>query len=793
MPFKNVDFSEDALSFAQANGFVSLEVEEDIPLERVQFPGDQPKREKKKDKRKKDSGESVHDDARQADVNKDAKAGKQRKKPKHSEAVGADDDDAPHGSSSSAPLLPDSGDLFASLVAEMKQGPRKSPVAPSEPRDAAAPSQSKKAKTKATLPKAVQDIDSDDDDDEDDDDDDDDDDEGVMEDEDDEDDGEDMEEEEEEEGESMQEEEEEEEEEEEAEGEEEEGEEAMEDEATAGNGEDDDIAAPVELSPVWRTFGLHDDLLAKIAANGFVKPTPIQQACLPAALHGRRDVVGAAETGSGKTLAFGLPILQSLLAEPSPRAKPERLYALIVAPTRELANQVASHLRAVAPEGVDVVSLVGGMSIDKQRRLLARKPEIAVGTPGRLWELASDGGMTPHLGRLSELRFFVLDEVDKMVEAGHFRELRNILGQVERKVTNDDGAEGFAEEEDTAAATAAAGAPSAAAKRQTFLFSATLMLPPNAKEANAKALAKAKPTKKDSTMDTVLRMLVFRNSLKVIDLSRPELVAAGLTQAQLSCTHEEKDVFLFLLLRTRLASGRTIVFTNAVTALVRLRSLLSLLELPMPLIALQGGMQQRARLKALDRFRSLPSGVLLATDVAARGLDISGVDSVVHYQLPRSAEVYVHRSGRTARAASCGLSVALVEPADIKSHRRLCADLAMPDGLEELAVDAQMLPRVREVVAIARRLDIAAHAKSKKRRASSQRKKLAREMDLGTDSDDDSDDERRFESETERRQAAREKQQNEQLRANLKRLLGRIERPTGKAVHLVAKGGAKWQ
>ena len=225
---------------------------------------------------------------------------------------------------------------------------------------------------------------------------------------------------------------------------------------------------------------MHDDLLAKIAANEFVKATPISKRACPLRCTG-----GATSWRGRNGLRQDSRIWPPHIAEPAGGALAARqargLYALIVAPTRELANQVASHFQAVAPEGVDVVSLVGGMSIDKQPLLAQardrrRHAGAAVGV--------EDGGMTPHLGRLSELRFFVLDEVDKMVEAGHFRELRDILGQVERKVTNDDGAEGFAEEEDTAAATAAAKCP-APLRRADVPVRATPAA--NAKEANAKA------------------------------------------------------------------------------------------------------------------------------------------------------------------------------------------------------------------------------------------------------------------------------------------------------------------
>ena len=167
---------------------------------------------------------------------------------------------------------------------------------------------------------------------------------------------------------------------------------------------------PVKDMSAWADFGLDERLLGKLAAAGFAAPRPIQREVMPAAIHGRRDVCGAAETGSGKTLAFGLPILQRLLELEDVGTPPEGLFALIIAPTRELASQVAGHLRAVAPDCIRVVNLVGGLSIDKQKRLLNQKPQVAVATPGRLWELMQDHTV-PHLRSLDSVRFFVLDEV----------------------------------------------------------------------------------------------------------------------------------------------------------------------------------------------------------------------------------------------------------------------------------------------------------------------------------------------------------------------------------------------
>ena len=259
----------------------------------------------------------------------------------------------------------------------------------------------------------------------------------------------------------------------------------------------------------WDRFGLHESLVAALLARGFTSPTPIQAESLPATLHGHRDVIGAAETGSGKTLAFGLPILHRLAELRDAGTPPRGLFALVVTPTRELALQIASHLRALV-DSTNVVTLVGGMSVEKQQRLLRARPPVVIATPGRLWELISEHSVG-YLHRLRHLRFFVLDEVDRMVEAGHYRELGHLLGLLakagrdgddEASGDDDDGGGGHAE------------AP-AEARRQTLLFSATLMLPAAAREAHAKRLKRHRPLPEGSTLDTLLRSVVFLNKTKV--------------------------------------------------------------------------------------------------------------------------------------------------------------------------------------------------------------------------------------------------------------------------------------
>jgi len=531
--------------------------------------------------------------------------------------------------------------------------------------------------------------------------------------------------------------------------------------------------AAVDMS-AWAQFGLHERLLRKLAAAGFTSPRPIQREVLPVAVHGRRDVCGAAETGSGKTLAFGLPILHRLLELEDAGTPAEGLFALIIAPTRELASQVASHLRALAPPTIRIVSLLGGLSIDKQKRLLKDKPPIAVATPGRLWELMQDHTV-PHLRSIESVRFFVLDEVDRMVEAGHYKELESILLRFEiSAAAEEDGSD-------------AAAPPRVGAGRQTFLFSATLMLPPAAREMNAHRLKKHKAIAPDSTMDKLLRTIKFHNTMKVVDLTRSQLVAARLTQKKISCMQKEKEVFLYLTLRAY--PGRTIVFCNAITCLQRLRSLLALLQLPV--LALQGNMQQRARLKALDRFKSRKDSVLIATDVAARGLDIAGVDLVVHFQLPRSAETYVHRSGRTARGDAAGMSVALIEPSDQKTYRRLCLELELETGLPDASIDTKLIPRVQAVVSLAKQIDRTMHRKSRESQHKKTRQKLVREMELPSESDDEDDEDEVVRGGRQARQYDQQLKQLGSQKQKLSQLLAKIAQPTGLSLHELARQQAQ--
>ncbi|KAF3685867.1 DEAD-box ATP-dependent RNA helicase 13 [Capsicum annuum] len=447
--------------------------------------------------------------------------------------------------------------------------------------------------------------------------------------------------------------------------------------------------------------------MKSIYALNFKEPTPIQKACIPAAAHQGKDVVGAAETGSGKTLAFGLPILQRLLEE---REKAERqftengeldekvaptglLRALIITPTRELALQVTDHLKAAARHSnFRVVPIVGGMSSEKQERLLKTRPEIVVGTPGRLWELMS-GGET-HLVELHSLSFFVLDEADRMIENGHFHELQSIVDMLPMasKSTDDDSQK--SQNCETISSVQRK-------KRQTFVFSATIALSADFRKKLKRGSQKSKTNDELNSIETLSERAGMRADAAIIDLTNASILANKLEESFIDCRDEDKDGYLYYILSVH-GQGRTIVFCTSIAALRHISSLLRILGVNV--WTLHAQMQQRARLKAIDRFRGHEHGILIATDVAARGLDIPGVRTVIHYQLPHSAEVYVHRSGRTARAHSDGCSIALITPNDTSKFAALCKSFSK-EKFQRFPLEMSYMPEVMKRLSLGRQID----------------------------------------------------------------------------------------
>ncbi|XP_009688054.1 ATP-dependent RNA helicase DDX24 isoform X2 [Struthio camelus] len=522
----------------------------------------------------------------------------------------------------------------------------------------------------------------------------------------------------------------------------------------------------------WKDLFVPGPVLQALSYLGFSAPTPIQALALPSAIRDNMDVLGAAETGSGKTLAFAIPMIHSVLewqksnslmsrndsdAEESRddetrwenedeteqlthqqtedsgdeedatlttgcvavvkntgldsmdkthtlgshRKRP--LLGLVLTPTRELAVQVKHHIDAVARfTGIKTAILVGGMAAQKQERILNRKPEIVIATPGRLWELIKE--RHPHLSNLRQLRCLVIDEADRMVERGHFLELSQLLEMLNDSQYNP--------------------------QRQTFVFSATLTL---VHQAPTRILQKknAKKIDKKTKLEMLMEKVGIKGKPKVIDLTRREATVETLTETRIHCDTNEKDYYLYYFLLQY--PGRTMVFANSIDCIKRLSSLLAILNCdPLPLHA---NMHQKQRLKNLERFAERDSCVLLTTDVAARGLDIPNVQHVIHYQVPRTSELYVHRSGRTARAAHEGLSLLLVGPDDLINFRKIYKTLGKSEELPFFPVETKYMTSVKERMNLARQIEKAEFFNSRAKQHNSWLQQAADALEIDLDDD----------------------------------------------------------
>lgn len=339
-------------------------------------------------------------------------------------------------------------------------------------------------------------------------------------------------------------------------------------------------------------FGLHDSLSKTLAAMNFTTPTPIQEQAIPVALKGM-DILGSAQTGTGKTGAYAIPMLNWLLTNPVGTA-------LVLAPTRELAQQIAMTVKQmVGPKAhLGVSLLIGGESIVKQLIALRQQPRIIIGTPGRV---------TDHLTRkslfLKETGILVLDETDRMLDMGFGPQLERIVKFLP-------------------------------ARRQTMMFSATL-------PANIVKLSKE-----------------YLHEPVRIAVGDTNKVALNLTQDVMKLGEEKKYQALLDLLEDR--KGSVIVFVKTKYGTEKLAKALG--EDGMTAQAIHGDLRQSQRDRVIRAFREKQYRVLVATDVAARGLDIPHIEHVVNYHLPQVPEDYIHRIGRTARAGASGASVCFVSP-----------------------------------------------------------------------------------------------------------------------------------
>jgi ATP-dependent RNA helicase RhlE len=364
----------------------------------------------------------------------------------------------------------------------------------------------------------------------------------------------------------------------------------------------------------FESLGLSERILKQLAQVGLTTPTPIQEQAIPLVLAGR-DVMGLAQTGTGKTAAFGLPLVH-ILMKVGVKPAPKTVRSLILAPTRELVNQIAEHLRAyTAGSHLKVGIVVGGVSINPQIERLARGTDILIATPGRLLDLLDRRAVS-----LSQTEFLVLDEADQMLDLGFVHALRKIAALLKTP-------------------------------RQTMLFSATM----------PKLMAELSQN--------------YLNDPVRVQVSAPGKAADKITQSVHFIAQSEKSRLLVEYLG-RHKGEQALVFSRTKHGAEKLMKQVDAAGFPVS--SIHGNKSQGQRERALQSFRDGRLQVLVATDVAARGIDIAGVRHVYNYDLPNVPENYIHRIGRTARAGAAGAAVAFCAPAEMKELRAIEKIMKLP-------------------------------------------------------------------------------------------------------------------
>jgi len=373
----------------------------------------------------------------------------------------------------------------------------------------------------------------------------------------------------------------------------------------------------------FRDLGLSEMMLNSLHKKGFEEPTPIQAKTIPFLLANKKDLIGKAQTGTGKTAAFGIPIIENIVPDF------KRVQAIILAPTRELAIQVAEELSSFAEEQkTRIIAVYGGQPIERQISRLQRGVDIVVGTPGRILD---------HLERktldISKVSYIVLDEADEMLNMGFIDDIEAIL-------------------------------KAAPKERRTVLFSATM-------PEHIERLAKK-----------------YMNEYEVIAVAKDNVSKANIQQIYFEVPQSDKFEALF----------RIIDVEESFYGLVFCRTKVDADEISHKLAnrgcraeAIHGDLSQGQREKVLQKFRAKKITALVATDVAARGIDIDNLTHVINYSLPQDPESYVHRIGRTGRAGKSGIAITLITPSE---YRKLVSIQRMSN----MTITKQKVPNVSEVI-----------------------------------------------------------------------------------------------
>ncbi len=371
---------------------------------------------------------------------------------------------------------------------------------------------------------------------------------------------------------------------------------------------------------LFTDLGLIEPLTRALAAEGYTSPTPIQAQAIPRLLEGR-DVLGIAQTGTGKTAAFALPMLQHL-TKANRRAGAKQTRALILTPTRELALQIADGFATYGKfVGIKRTVIHGGVSEKPQIAAMANGTDVLIATPGRLLDL-----MNQRRIELTGLEFFVLDEADRMLDMGFIRDVQKIVQRLPKE-------------------------------RQTLLFSATM---PDAVTSLAKGLLKPQHER--------------------IEVTPPSTTVERIAQKVMFVARENKRLLLAELLKDTSIS-RAIVFTRTKHCANRVAEQLQ--KGGVKADAIHGNKSQNARQRSLNSFKSGDLRILVATDIAARGIDVDGVSHVINFEMPAEPESYVHRIGRTARAGMDGIAISFCDREEMGALRAIERSIRQPVPVDE--------------------------------------------------------------------------------------------------------------
>ena len=410
----------------------------------------------------------------------------------------------------------------------------------------------------------------------------------------------------------------------------------------------------------FKEFQFHPTIAAGITACGYTVPTPIQKEAIPSILSGR-DILGLAQTGTGKTAAFVLPMLERLLSGPRKKVR-----ALIVAPTRELAEQIHENIGTMSGQtGLHSVVIYGGVGKGKQINTLRAGVEIVVACPGRLLDLLNDKALT-----LSAVEILVLDEADHMFDKGFLPDIRRIIRLLPKN-------------------------------RQSLVFSATMPF-------EIRHLAE--------------EILKDPATVQVNHTLPAPTISHGVFQV----TTEQKTPLLKNILKERQMTS-TLVFTRTKHKAKTLA--LQLERSGFNAASLQGNLSQQKRQQALDGFRDGTYGILVATDIAARGIDVTGISHVINYDMPDTAETYTHRTGRTGRASRTGEALTFAGHEDTKMIALIERNLGKKMARETTPA---LAPQSEEERALERRPSLPRQAQGK-RPASAGQAKSRREKACGFD------------------------------------------------------------